>query len=931
MSERPADFAVRERALDPTRSFIVQAPAGSGKTELLTRRYLRLLAAVEFPEEILAITFTRKAAAEMRTRVIGALALGSSPEPPPEPYRREMWQLAREALAADRRHGWELANHPARMRILTIDALNQALARRLPVLSGLGAPVEIAADAEALYTEAMVRVIEALGESGPTSDAIAALIEHLDNNLGLLERLLLPLMARREAWLDLGLLRLDPASLRDRLEDALELAVGEALAALTEAIPQRLRSELAEAGAAAAAVLETRDADSPIRACAGLERLPAANSQALAAWQGLATLLLTGAGDWRKPGGINVSLGFPADQKARKAAFLELLADLQQIDGLAERLNAVRALPPTRYPDEQWRVLEALLRVLLRAVAELDLVFSEAGSADFAAIALAARRALGSNEAPTDLALRLDHRLSHILVDEFQDTSRSQVELLKSLTAGWVPGDGRTVFCVGDPMQSIYRFRDAEVGLFLRVASDGLGDLAIEPLKLSVNFRSTRPLVGWANAAFATMLPRRDEPDRGAVAHARSDPSPGASEEGGVFISACVAGSGDARAHEARKVAEIVRATWQSDPSATIAVLVASRTHLPEILSELRSGDLPCRAVEIDPLARRPVVQDLLALTRALSHPGDRTAWLAVLRAPWCGLMLAELFALCANTSDTPVPELLADPQRLAGLDPGARERLERVWPLLAAALAERGRLGLRERVERCWNALGGPACARDGAELADADVYLLRLEAALVDLYGSSTVTEGERAVEVMTIHKAKGLEFDVVILPALERGTRADDAPLLRWGELPRVDGGASLLLAPIAPRGSDRDPVHHWLGLLEREKAAHERARLFYVAATRAARELHLLGAVEPGTAPGTLRAPARGSFLALAWPFLADEFTSGAVVLAEHAETPGSSPGPLCIRRLPQDWHPPEPERPFELIAGREPIEDAPLRP
>jgi ATP-dependent exoDNAse (exonuclease V) beta subunit len=112
-------------------------------------------------------------------------------------------------------------------------------------------------------------------------------------------------------------------------------------------------------------------------------------------------------------------------------------------------------MPPERYTDYQWEVLEAILKLLPYAAAHLKLVFGERGEADFTEVAQGAVRALGSPEAPTDLLLALDYRVKHILVDEFQDTSLSQWELLSLLTSEWVPGDGRTLFLVGDPMQSI--------------------------------------------------------------------------------------------------------------------------------------------------------------------------------------------------------------------------------------------------------------------------------------------------------------------------------------------------------------------------------------------------------------------------------------------------------------------------------------------
>src|SRR4029078_11792502 len=114
---------------------------------------------------------------------------------------------------------------------------------------------------------------------------------------------------------------------------------------------------------------------------------------------------------------------------------------------------------------------------------------------------------LGDEDNPTDLALALDMRLQHILVDEFQDTSITQMKLLQMLTAGWLPDDGRTLFCVGDPMQSIYRFRQAEIGLFLAGQQNRLFNVPMQALRLQTNFRSTQPVVQWINEQFPFVLP----------------------------------------------------------------------------------------------------------------------------------------------------------------------------------------------------------------------------------------------------------------------------------------------------------------------------------------------------------------------------------------------------------------------------------------
>ena len=169
--EQPvSDRAARKRALDIGRSFIVQAPAGSGKTELLIQRYLALLPTVDLPEQIVAITFTRKAAAEMRGRVLDALKGVAAGEPPPKRHQEATYGLASRALEQDRLQSWNLIEQPQRLRIDTLDALNAWLAQRLPMLSGGIAGANVVEDAREHYRVAARRLLERAGEETPAAD-----------------------------------------------------------------------------------------------------------------------------------------------------------------------------------------------------------------------------------------------------------------------------------------------------------------------------------------------------------------------------------------------------------------------------------------------------------------------------------------------------------------------------------------------------------------------------------------------------------------------------------------------------------------------------------------------------------------------------------------------------------------------------------------
>ena len=937
------DRAARARALDVSCSFIVQAPAGSGKTELLIQRYLALLAGVDAPEEVIAITFTRKAAAEMRSRVLAALATAASDAQPQAAHQQVTWRLARAACARDRAQGWELAANPNRLRIDTIDALCHALARQMPVLSRFGARPETVTDARSLYEEAARRTLGLLESGGEAGMHVARLLSHLDNDLATAMDLIAGMLAKRDQWIRHVAAPMPPAARRAQLEAALANEIEQALERLKQLVPATLHAELVSLLHYACGNLSAAGMQSPMLACMDLRSLPGTRAADLDAWRGVAELLLTkGEGTLRKQ--VNKNSGFPPGAgktaKAAAAAAKERHAALMTTLGshrtFVETLHFTRALPPATYSESQWRVVEALAALLPLAAANLELIFGERGQADFTAVSQAALRALGETDAPTDLALALDYRIRHLLVDEFQDTSLSQYELLTRLTAGWQPDDGRTLFVVGDPMQSIYRFREAEVGLYLRARHEGIENVPLTPLTLTVNFRSQRGVVDWVNRAFAAVMPDAEDLASGAVPYvcaqacdeAGTDAGGGSDPEDAVHIHAL--GTYD-RAAEAQRVTQIVQWERSENINKNIVLLVRARGHLTRIAQALRAVGLSFQAVEIEALGQRPVVQDLSALTRALFHPADRIAWLALLRAPWCGLTLADLTALAGDDHRAALCTLwmlMHDETLLRKLSADGARRVLRVRGLLADFIAARRRVSAARWIEGAWLALGGPACVKDRADLDDAQAYFRLLETLeesgdMVDFGGleesvaqlfAAVDAQADPRLQLMTIHKAKGLEFDVVIVPGLGYAPRRNDPQLLVWQERPRAHGPSELLLAPIREASEAADPIYRYLDALEKLKGEHEDERLLYVAATRAKSRLHLIGQID---ATADNPAPRSGSLLARLWPAVAGDFaglTAPAIAAVPAAATP--SP-PHVIRRLSVDWMPPPPPARVEL--------------
>ena len=906
-----ADFQARNEALNIQESFIMQAPAGSGKTEILTQRVLGLLAHAQTPEEILAITFTRKAAGEMHERIMSALLSATGPEPAKDPAKTR-WSLACASLRNSEARGWDILNHGERLQLLTIDALCLRLASSVPLLALMGGTPEIAPDASGLHAEAAERIIHRLEDSigsadspvqdepsinlsfteafdpalsplaapTPLSAALATLLRHLDNRPTVLRDMLVVMLSRRDQWL--RHINNGQNALREPLEAALASVVGQTLAKACVSIPEGLRSEILRLGRVAANTLREAGESSPILGFESPGASLSSDTSSLSCWHAACELLLTAKGEIRKT--VNKKQGFAAGRGAAaevKEAMAGLLEALSADEEAAKALRGVSLLPAPVYGDGQWVVLEALLTVLPAAVLELRRVFRLQRKVDYIEVSQAALLALGSVEAPTDLTLHLGYRPCHILIDEFQDTSLSQWNLLERLTAGWTPGDGRTLFVVGDPMQSVYRFREADVALFLKAKNEGIGSLRPTFLGLTCNFRSQANIVDWANEAFAVSFPAAEEAMTGAVPYSPAT----ATQEGSGGCAVAVhpmAAKDDEK--EALKAMEIIRSVQAGDAKATIAVLVRARSHAGAIMSALRDARIRYQAQEMDPLAERPCVLDALALTRAVLHLGDKVAWLACLRAPWCGLTLSDLHALVGDERDKVVLELLGDPARFGAMSADGQARAKRAANILGRTADMKGRMSLRRLIEGAWLALGAPAYLSRG-DIQDVQAFfgllekedhggdlvaLDGLEDKLAKLY-AGVDPEADGRVQIMTIHKSKGLEFGAVILPGLGKTTRPPESPLLRW--LETRDG--ELLLAPVSAASADEaDPVYRLVGQVEKEREENEALRLFYVGATRAKDQLHLIGNAkidDEGEAT-----PAKGSLLARVWPAVQTAF-------------------------------------------------------
>ncbi|MFT7388254.1 MAG: ATP-dependent helicase/nuclease subunit A [Candidatus Endobugula sp.] len=900
----PIDQPERAHALDTTASFAVSAPAGSGKTGLLTQRVLALLAQCEEPENVLAITFTKKAAAEMQSRILDALRDAEQQTTEPEAdYLKTTWRLARAVLARNTEKQWELFSCPNRLRITTIDSLCRSISQQMPFESKLGHTPEILDNPNLAYQIAARETLAQLNTQNDLQAHLIHLVKHVDNKLDSIENLLIQLLSKRDQWLPILFQSKDQ---RSALEAVLVDVIEEHLLNTQEALAP-ISGELAlladhAANNFASAELAPKNPLSVVTHCLGLTDMPDVDVNAIPQWLGIAELLLTQKNELRKSPTKDIGFFAPSakglskqqkdNAKIYKQHFVDFIEQAKTIPELENLLGVIRKLPSSHYDSKQWQLLDSLTHVLVNLAQNLTLAFQQLGKTDYLAVTLAALDALGEPDSPSDLALALDYKIQHVLVDEFQDTSTTQLRLLERITAGWQADDGRTLFVVGDAMQSCYRFRDANVGIFLNVREYGLGDIALEPLDLQVNFRSQHHIVDWVNDSFTHIFPSHNDSNRGAVRY-----NPSVSFNAALDIPAVqthLLAYGDStpspRKDEAAAIVDIIQRTHAVNPKDSIALLVRSRAHAQDIIHALGAADIPYQATEIDRLNTCMPVLDCLSLTKALLYPNDRLAWLAVLRAPWCGLDMRDLLALVEhNKTDKQWPLLIQNvtlqsttfnstnkgQRNNVGFSPAGYQKLQRFSDVITQALSQQKRHRLRHYIQGVWLSLGGPALLINPSDEDNVHTFfgLLDhydqggtiaqwndLEKAVNDLYAKPKSIKQSDAmtppVQIMTIHKSKGLEFDSVIIPGLDKGSRSNDKELILW--LERIGYStqthqqqSQLLISPMNATGDDTDPIYNFISHQHKEKEQLESDRVLYVACTRAIKQLHLVGytAIDP----------------------------------------------------------------------------------
>lgn len=864
--------AVQAAGADPRRSMVLRAAAGSGKTKVLVDRLLRLLLDGAPLKSIVAVTFTRKAAVEIRERLqknVNELALMPTGE-----LRAALAELLGEepsaaALTRAALLPEELLEDPDGLLIGTIHTFAGSLLRRFADVAGLDPAVDILEREDDLWDEALDGLErEAAADPGLRADWTAVATR--------------PDQARRElrAWCA------DRTAL-DRWREraaagapdwtaavpALEADLTAKLTAGTLLAAEPSRDGLARRAAAALRVYAAAGLDAVVAVDdgrSGKTKFPAKTAerreQALAlaeafdrgeadAWDRLLETVLTKAGEPRSLGG---STKIRAELNAAVAAATAPVLEVRRARALLDLLELNRA----------HLRLGARLLDRYAALKRRDRVM------DFHDLEMRARRLVNDLDIGPWVLYRLDARLDHLLVDEFQDTNRDQWELLRPFAEEFVAGRGaddrpRTVFLVGDGKQSIYGFRGARPEIFRETETwlaERTGETAAT---LPTNFRSLASVVGCVGDVFehpalapllpdsARQLPYRDEGPGAVVLHP-TDVSDESADAAHDLAAARLVGL-------VEELGGRPETRWSD-----ILVLVRSRTGLEAYERALRAARIPFTPAGRGALADTREARDVVTLLRWLIFPADDTALAAVLRSPLLRrgeaevqhLLAArrgELWGALQARADDPVWSGVVAALRIwrdrVGLD-SLHDLLRRIYrdaealERYGAALGEQARYNLLRLLDL--------ALEHDATPFPTLRGFVRALErAAEVREHEEGALPDTDRGrVRMMTIHGAKGLEAKFVILLDAERAFRED---------LPRAVLGAPGQDGPVVqrltkshrdrPEGCDATPLTEAAAAALLENARQE-ANLLYVAMTRAKDELHVLAARGPrprGTHP------------------------------------------------------------------------------
>jgi ATP-dependent helicase/nuclease subunit A len=802
------DEKVRAEVIDDPSSFIISAPAGSGKTTVLAKRIIKRLLEVNDPNEIIALTFTKKAANEMRDKVQEVLK--AKDETFDGPFEQK--KLNKHS----KKNNWD-DNYIGNLKIMTLDSLAFQILQKEPLLSEYPKVEGLSEHLDDLYEIAINEVIK---EPQNYQDVEKVLL-YLNVNHQTSVNEFVEMIKKRDQWLPhlIELSKLNDSEIKEFYISSYHKEISQRIDEINKLFTALEIEELR------AIYIELKSKKNP-------ELQQQFDPKNAESWKDLLSLIYT------KEHTVRAKLKGEVLEKISKI-FNKNINEISILNDFNNVLNEDNI-------KDIFPIIPSLFRLLRLMYAELKIALKEKNQIDFNEVQLTAIDVL--KKRPIEVVL--GHNVSHMLVDEFQDTNDSQLEFIEWLINNFPNDPNKSLLVVGDPMQSIYRFRKAEVKHFINAKRDGIGGLKLKDKQLESNFRSCEKIIDWCNRNMPVIFPQENS-DKGAVPYLPFTYGNLKVEGDGVSIhylqTNAFTKSSLFRA-EAKYVAEKIESLRKKTPSLKIAVLTRTRLTIKEILREMQHKEIPFEAIGIDQVKDEQIYQDIMSLTKALYRLDDKTHWIAILRAPWCGLDLKSLSLLFEYNHDKDAWDIINDPNITNKLDENNKKRLYFLRDVIARTIGYRGRVSHRFFIESVWRMLMGNKCLKNKYDLEHIDTFLDLIDecsnSLSINFDKLDKITDDIRItnnpnninpVIISTIHAAKGLEYECVILPNLNSRKKPDEKPLIL------LDGDN---LISIKNNNEKTENLFDYNWKKERVRIKNEQVRLLYVAITRAKKECHLI---------------------------------------------------------------------------------------
>ncbi|KZX84137.1 hypothetical protein A3715_17815 [Oleiphilus sp. HI0009] len=866
-----SDQMARNECVRNDNNVIIEASAGAGKTHTLTMRFLNLLAgATKSPSGIVCVTFTRKSAAEMKERIKTELINAQERIAKGMNDASEMEELASKAIKKAIQEGWDTSDLSEKLNIMTFDGLCKSIVDRTPIKGSSGLEAKVHEDPAFLYKKAITSLFDKMDKGIPESNSLRRVWYHFDGKENRIFEMLSAALSKRNQWLELLQNNENTKSL---LEKEILSHVQNKIEVTWKEMPGNWLSEVDNAISLIPYSNKNKHA-LLANICSDNEELKV---RSIANW-------LTTKDAKAIRSRYTKNEGVEVIDKCDKDAIEELKVSLKKIKELSEpsilsKLKLITMLPSHEYTEQEWSYLKDIIGILPALEKELLEIFRKENACDFIQISSMAIDAIYKDGEITELGLELDNSIEHILVDEFQDTSEQQLTLIKSLTRGWDQSEGKTLFVVGDPKQSIYGFRASKPELFLRVQESGIENIALEKQTLMTNFRSSKAVISWVDEVFKDVFPEEGDLDLGAAPHALSDAIKTEREGEGVDVYNITSNNAISNdLAEAELVTEEIRKIGNENPQATIAVLGRNRGNIKRVIQKFDEFQIDYEAHEFKSANNTAEMHWYASIAGCVLNLWDRTSWLTLLHSGYIGVTHKDLHKAVSLSLKENIPVLYATKKCV---EIKLKDRISNLIEIMEWAMEQRSARKVSDIVYSVWKAINGEAYSEHKRTTDEIEFLRGKMEELekhsrlnmfelnqMLETSHCSIKAKGNNPVQVMTIHKSKGLEFDYVFIVGAGKKTKVDDKPIFSFEKVRNTADDYSLIFSPVSAVGDEENSIYKYLQYRNKEKQSYEINRLLYVAITRAKKRCTIT------VSTNEKLTPAKGSLIDGAWDTISD---------------------------------------------------------